>query len=73
VNGRDKHNVRSLEDVRVAVADGKIRLSPAQQDGVNHYQDIRVTPLVREEIEEMQAVLRSSLVRTDHNRRFVTI
>ena len=34
----DKHNVRSLGDVRAAVAEGKIRLSPAQKDGVNHYQ-----------------------------------
>jgi hypothetical protein len=59
----DKHGVRSIEDVRAAVAEGKIRLSPSQKDGVSHYQDIRVTPLVRSEIEEMQAVLRGSLER----------
>ena len=40
--------------VRAAVADGRLRLSPAQADGVAYYEDIRVTPLLRREIEEMQ-------------------
>ena len=40
--------------VRAAAADGRLRLSPAQADGVAYYEDIRVTPLLRVEIEEMQ-------------------
>ena len=46
--------------VRAAAADGKLRLSPAQVDGVAYYEDIRVTPLLRCEIEEMQ--VRSTLL-----------